>query len=1251
MARDLTKDISQLVKNQFPSFYHDEGEMFIAFVKAYYEWLESNNQALYHSRRLAEYKDIDKTIDDFIIDFKNKYLSDVQFNVATNKRLFVKNALEFYRAKGSPRAVDLFFKLIYGLEARVYEPSRDLFRLSDNEWTNERYLELLPSDKNLNFVGKQIFGSISGATAFAEKLVRVKTGTKFVEVLYLSGLSDNFITNELIFAYDIDQSLTDEFRNEVVGSLTHFTITSSDANFKVGERLYVKTGSGKKAQVIVAAVQNAVGVVSFNFIDGGWGFSTNAQVIGSEKTLTLDDVRFTNNGYFYHNFPFEQFTTAKQDLIQINLETTNTASTTAALALNTGTNLFATIGDVNGARTVWEGILVDKSIPNSTLTINYTKSSYANNLTDDDRPISGNNEITFLYSGIDPEYYNSAINNVTGDGSDFFKRELHVNGVRIMGAGTVGGQTAVPDAWLEKVGRMFELFTDPTGTDINESAQRTVIKTLNGDNGTYHAAAGPTIQRVARGAGADYSTNFLTDAGIIFWNLTNLLDTHVHNDMVWYLNSTGSGYGVGEDDASEVIEHVFHTLHMHGLDAVSLKLYPQISADWNSGPLYNAMVEAYDGGFWDSSGYGGANFKTDPDAFEVAAKEYLYLLNFCMFDYSDLWDGDSLAPEWSDTVKTPAGIQANLPLGYALHNTYIAPVISKPSLATINSIFQDGNTPVQDDPSLAGASGYVVDVVSSSNVFEIDVTNTNSTDVSIEANVIATSNTCTIRYTTSDSDKNILAGEQFYQNDPVYGHRFAEATVLATAANNDGTHVDLRMDRGYFRTNVTMNRARNVNGVTDIDYTITRMSNVTIGFTSYGGGELNFRQLANTYTSNTELGTYGPGLANNVIGASTATATFRASSFDNLEGHTVIKTTDREGDLQEISDIGLTTVIDEVANVDIGDPTGSLFEWIHSGNTINYSTTTLNDALNYTESTIELGEIATFVTTSPGEGYGTDPLFIVYEPTMYHAERYDFYIRYKAEEVEKTYTIGEKLKVGDNEFGKIFAVDLVTRELYATRLHLTQTSNTGLSENLWTTEDPRIGQTMTGLTNGDSAIIEVIDEVRWLPRSGLNTDVEATALSGSGFITDLTILDSGFGYEGKRKDTTINAYVKGEEMTLASFEDPDKTAQVMGFNLSNGVAPGTHPNRRSFLSSDKYIHDNDFYQEYSYQVLTALPFSKYKNTLVDVLHLAGSKPFGGYVGTSEIKLNITTTETSAQFNIRNFGVFVNENTFYSANVA
>ena len=310
--------------------------------------------------------------------------------------------------------------------------------------------------------------------------------------------------------------------------------------------------------------------------------------------------------------------------------------------------------------------------------------------------------------GLDGEYNNGGIIDVTGNGSDFFKRELTTNGVRIMGAGTVGGQTAVPDPWLEKVARMFELFTDPAGAGINESNQRALIKTLSGDVGTYHASQ-PTIQRVARGAGSDYTPNFLTDSGIASWNLTNLFDDTVQNDMVWYLNSTGSGYGDGNQDAQEVIEHIFHTLHMHGLDARGIKLYPQLDSDWATSDLYAAMEEAYDAGKWDPSGYGGNAFKTDADAFEVAAKEYLYLLNFCMFEYTSLWDGGSLAPEWTDDMRTQAGIQTNNPLGYAFHNTWIAPVISKPSIATIQSIFQDGNTPAQDDPRLAGDPGYVVD--------------------------------------------------------------------------------------------------------------------------------------------------------------------------------------------------------------------------------------------------------------------------------------------------------------------------------------------------------------------------------------------------------------------------------------------------------------------------------------------------------------------------------------------------------------
>ena len=99
-------------------------------------------------------------------------------------------------------------------------------------------------------------------------------------------------------------------------------------------------------------------------------------------------------------------------------------------------------------------------------------------------------------------------------------------------------------------------------------------------------------------------------------------------------------------------------------------------------------------------------------------------------------------------------------------------------------------------------------------------------------------------------------------------------------------------------------------------------------------------------------------------------------------------------------------------------------------------------------------------------------------------------------------------------------------------------------------------------------------------------------------------------------------------MTLASFEDSDKTAQVMGFNLSNGVAPGTHPNRRSFLSSDKYIHDNDFYQSHSYVIETGLSLDKYRDILLQTAHIAGTKLFGRVIKESSIESVATVSNSS-----------------------
>jgi hypothetical protein len=40
----LVEKISSLVEQQFPAFYNEDGEQFVLFVKAYYEYLEQSGK-------------------------------------------------------------------------------------------------------------------------------------------------------------------------------------------------------------------------------------------------------------------------------------------------------------------------------------------------------------------------------------------------------------------------------------------------------------------------------------------------------------------------------------------------------------------------------------------------------------------------------------------------------------------------------------------------------------------------------------------------------------------------------------------------------------------------------------------------------------------------------------------------------------------------------------------------------------------------------------------------------------------------------------------------------------------------------------------------------------------------------------------------------------------------------------------------------------------------------------------------------
>jgi hypothetical protein len=312
--------------------------------------------------------------------------------------------------------------------------------------------------------------------------------------------------------------------------------------------------------------------------------------------------------------------------------------------------------------------------------------------------------------------------------SDLYDRTLNVNGIKLL----IGGEqpdvnhSEVPDEWAYKVAQSIKLIMDPLAAGIVVPDQERMKEVLSGDEDTWHEGDGGTFQRILKGAGDEYPLNPLKDSNegdldAKYGSGTEVLLVGVANDMVWYQNSShGDANATGDDDITELFEHIMHTVHLFGvrgavdgsLEALNYTTefgdeHEQDDSGWKNSELYLAIEEANDNGVF-TPDYAPETFANwNGIDFAVASKEYTYLLNFSMWEMGkEFWtdknaDGEgTLAPEWSDSASTPAGVLSGNPLGYALFNTYFTPVLSKPNFETLRSMFQDND---------GGISGYVAD--------------------------------------------------------------------------------------------------------------------------------------------------------------------------------------------------------------------------------------------------------------------------------------------------------------------------------------------------------------------------------------------------------------------------------------------------------------------------------------------------------------------------------------------------------------
>jgi hypothetical protein len=363
--------ISNLIQGQFPAFYNEDGQTLIAFLEAYYEWLEQTGNPLYYSRRLYEISDIDTTLDEFVVHFTNTYLVGIQYDILADKRLTVKKIIDLYGAKGSLRAIKLLFQLIYKEDIEIYLPGFDVLKPSDGTWTTPVYLEVSNNNRNDDYINKQITGVNSGATAFVDRIVTRKNNGQWLTLYYITNQNKDFIVGETL---SVDGNLNGA--PYLLGSLNELTVVQGSSGFSVGQIVDIISQSnlGKNGKAKVAAVTDTTGIVSFTLVDGGWGYTSNSTILISNTIIYLSNVQSTSP---INDYPIKKFSTVTiTDPGNLSANATANVfaySNNAALYVNNVTGTFQTgetvycsvVADANTAQLIYSNAVVTSTFPTS----------------------------------------------------------------------------------------------------------------------------------------------------------------------------------------------------------------------------------------------------------------------------------------------------------------------------------------------------------------------------------------------------------------------------------------------------------------------------------------------------------------------------------------------------------------------------------------------------------------------------------------------------------------------------------------------------------------------------------------------------------------------------------------------------------------------------------------------------------------------------------------------------------------------
>lgn len=134
--------------------------------------------------QLLDYMDVDQTIDAFFTQFKEAFMRTIPDSLATglNKRNLLKNIKDLYRAKGTKKGHQLFFRILLNEDADLYYPTKDMLRVSDGTWSDDTILRVYANNDTIRME--------NSSDANGEIYILMEDGSQILTEDSVSGIDD-----------------------------------------------------------------------------------------------------------------------------------------------------------------------------------------------------------------------------------------------------------------------------------------------------------------------------------------------------------------------------------------------------------------------------------------------------------------------------------------------------------------------------------------------------------------------------------------------------------------------------------------------------------------------------------------------------------------------------------------------------------------------------------------------------------------------------------------------------------------------------------------------------------------------------------------------------------------------------------------------------------------------------------------------------------------------------------------------------